>query len=221
MEAGRVRVNEQLANTPGTLVDPSVDSVTVDGQTIRMTKAAVTIMLNKPRGLICSTNEKQGETVFSLIKDLPYRLFMVGRLDRQSEGLLILTNDGALAQELTHPSFGHQKHYRVSVSPGVSTAILHKLNVPMKVDGEQFQAAEVRCLQRINQGVVLEFVLREGRNRQIRRMCEQVGLKVHRLQRTQIGALALGRLPIGQYRELSKQEIEQLRVGPETRTSPA
>lgn len=220
MKAGRVSVNGQIMTEPGCKIDPRHDTVQVDGKLVKISHRKLTLMMNKPRGLICSADDTQGKTVFSLIEAIPERLFTVGRLDRLSEGLLILTNDGDLAQQLTHPSFGHEKCYRVTLKRPVSPAVLQKLNTPMTLDGEAFRAASVRMIRTEKQSTVLEFVLQEGKNRQIRRMCESLDLRILRLKRIRMGGLTLGDLAPGAYRELTDREVRALRQAPRSSSRP-
>ena len=142
--------------------------------------------------------------------DIKERVYPVGRLDKDSEGLLILTNDGSFTNCMTHPSHEFAKVYRVTVRPGITDEILYNLRNGIELDGKKTAPAEVTVLTEEEGRVVLEFILKEGRNREIRRMCESQGLEVARLKRTAIGSLKLGMLPQGKYRELSEQEIKKL-----------
>ena len=145
-----------------------------------------------------------------LIPDIKERVYPVGRLDRDSEGLLILTNDGVFTNCMTHPSHEYSKVYRVTVRPAVNDEILNNLRTGIVLDGKKTAPAEVTVLTQEEGRVVLEFIIHEGRNREIRRMCESQGLEVARLKRTAIGSLKLGMLGQGKYRELSEQEVKKL-----------
>jgi pseudouridine synthase len=209
---GRVSINGSTVTTPGTIVDSQCDIVCLDGKALTLAIAVRTIMLNKPRGYICSANASQGRTVFELTKDIPQRLFTVGRLDKESEGLLLLTSDGELANRLTHPRYGHTKTYEVSVSGQVSEAIIQKLNSPMFIDGYRIQPVKVSQKNGApTRNTILSFALREGRNRQIRKMCENCNLRVMRLKRIQLQDLTLNGLASGKWRDLTEGEIKRLK----------
>lgn len=207
---GRVTVNGAVVTRLGSSAVLGRDDVQVDGQRFAAFPETITLMLNKPAGYICSSEPSQGKTVFALIKDVPQRLFTIGRLDKQSEGLLLLTNDGDLTHQLTHPRYEHRKIYEVSVSGIVVPQILRKLNRTMLIDGHPIKPATVKLLSQAasaRETSVLQFTLSEGRNRQIRKMCDNVGLRVRRLCRLQMGPLQLGTLASGHYRRLTEQEL--------------
>lgn len=236
--AGRVRVNGTIVTQPGIRVDPEKDKVTLDGRVIsKRREAHRTILLHKPRGYVCSTFSKQGRTVYALIRDVKERLVPVGRLDKNSEGLLLMSNDGELVNRLTHPRFGQEKTYRVTVSGKVDAVVLKKLRSRLVIDAYRIQPTKVKLLRKVAdpdssgddvgsadpdshvhgdvgsadpERFLLEFVLKEGRNRQIRKMCKQAALKVYRLVRVKIGNLALARLKPGQWRDLDNRELEKL-----------
>ncbi len=213
---GDVMVNGVTVTQLGTIVTPGRDAITVAGRPVTFTDPPLTLMLNKPPGYICSMDNAQGPTVFLLLREIPQRLFSAGRLDKNSEGLLLLTNDGELANRLMHPRYGHTKIYEVTIAGGVSPSALERLNGPMTLDGIPIQPVRVtrkawHCKLR---QTTLEFTLREGRNRQIRKMCETVGLRILRLCRTQVGALNLGSLASGRYRALTAAEMHTLIAPP-------
>lgn len=210
--AGKVRVNGQIAAI-GDKVDPKHDKVTVSGKRVVKVKKNVYIMLHKPRGFITTMHDEMDrKCVAELIQDVPERVYPVGRLDRESEGLLLLTNDGEFANALTHPSRHVPKTYRVTVRPVVTKEQLAAFENGVEIDGRPTLPAEVRVLDKQEGRVVLEVVIYEGRNRQIRKMCEALGLEVARLKRTKIGSLKLGMLKQGEYRYLSEDEIHGLLV---------
>lgn len=210
--AGKVRVNGKIAAV-GDKVDPKHDKVTVSGKRVVKVKKNVYIMLHKPRGFITTMHDEMGrKCVAELIQDVPERVYPVGRLDRESEGLLLLTNDGEFANALTHPSRHVPKTYRVTVRPDVTKEQLAAFETGIEIDGRPTLPAEVRVLDRQEGRVVLEVVIYEGRNRQIRKMCEALGLEVARLKRTKIGSLKLGMLKQGEYRYLSEDELHGLLV---------
>lgn len=212
---GAVSVNDETVTRMGTSVDPGQDRIRVNGNPVVLTAPPLTLMLNKTVGTICSADAAQGRTVFALLKDIPQRLFTIGRLDKNSEGLLLLTNDGELANRLTHPRYEHRKVYEVTVAGKVSPPQLAKLNSALLIDNKPIQPARVitRTSDRGDRQTLLEFTLKEGRNRQIRKMCEHVGLRIRRLRRVQVGQLKLGPLPAGQYRELTPEECRRLTAG--------
>ncbi len=212
---GHVQVNGTIVSQMGILVSPSRDHILVNQRPLSRQDQKRTLMLNKPRGLICSTNRSQGPTVFSILPSVPgQRLFTVGRLDKDSEGLLLLTNDGELANRLTHPRYEHAKTYEVTVTGNVSNQQLQQLNAPILIDGKATQAARVTISSSATTTTTLECILKEGRNRQIRKMCAAVGLNICQLRRTRIGHLSLGHLPIGKCRTLDSAEIAALLESP-------
>lgn len=158
------------------------------------------------------SDDRGRKCVSELVEELPVRLFPIGRLDKDSEGLLLMTNDGDFANLIAHPSTHVPKVYRVTVRPGVTEEQLTRLAVGVEIDGRMTAPASVRVLEQQPGRVVLEFVLHEGRNRQIRNMCEAVGLEVARLKRTAIGAVKLGMLPQGRFRDLTPDEVRRLRA---------
>lgn len=206
--AGHVRINGKIAAL-GDKVDPAVDVIEYQGRRIlpRADKPHRYIMLNKPRGFVTTTKDEKGRrTVTELTKAAGTRLYPVGRLDMDSEGLLLLTDDGEFTNRMTHPRHEIPKIYHVTVSPAPTKAQLEALASPMELDGYRLLPVGVRLLSE----ELLEMELYEGRNRQIRRMCEAVGLKIRRLQRVAIGELTLGELPLGKWRDLSVDEIKYL-----------
>lgn len=212
IRAGKVKVNGHIA-VIGQKINPKKDLVTVGKQKIvpPKTRNMIYIMLNKPRGYVTTvSDEYDRKTVMDLISDIKERIYPVGRLDKDSEGLLIMTNDGSFTNCLTHPSHGLAKVYRVTVRPAVDDEILYNLRNGIVIDGRKTAPADVTVLTEEENRVVLEFVLHEGRNREIRKMCESQGLEVARLKRTAVGSLKLGVLPQGKYRELTEQEVKKL-----------
>ena len=210
IEQGKVKVNGHIAHI-GDKINPKKDLVTVHGKKINKTSQMKYIALYKPRGYITTVTDDRGrKTVMELVKGVNERIYPVGRLDKDSEGLLLLTNDGAFANALMHPSHHFAKVYRVTVRPSVNDEMLLKLRDGVEIDGRMTAPCEVTVMSEEEGRVVLEFVLREGRNRQIRKMCEAVGLTVARLKRISIGSIKLGMMQPGQYRELSENEIKRL-----------
>ncbi|MBR0349805.1 MAG: rRNA pseudouridine synthase [Clostridia bacterium] len=210
--SGKVKVNGKVAGL-GDKVNPKRDTVTVSGKKIVSSKKHYYIMLHKPRGFITTMEDELGrKCVAELVKDVGARVYPVGRLDRDSEGLLIMTNDGEFANYLTHPSKHVPKTYRVTVRPDVTEDQLVAFNEGIEIDGRKTAPADAHIIEKSDNRVVLEVILHEGRNRQIRRMCEALGLEVARLKRTHIGSLKLGMLPQGKWRNLTEDEVHRLKV---------
>lgn len=212
IRAGKVKVNGHIAEI-GMKINPRKDLVTVGKQKLTNVKnrKMVYIMLNKPRGYVTTVSDELGrKTVMDLLPDFGCRIYPVGRLDKDSEGLLLLTNDGSFTNCMTHPSHEYAKVYRVTVRPAVNDEILFNLRNGIEIDGRNTAPCEVTVLTEEENRVVLEFILHEGRNRQIRKMCESQGLEVARLKRISIGPVKLGMLKQGNYRELSEQDVKKL-----------
>jgi len=191
-------------------VRPEADVVEVDGHAIDpLRERRRSIMINKPRGLVCSVSARQGRTVYELLPTLKERLVPVGRLDKDSEGLLLLSNDGELVDRLTHPRHGHTKVYEVTVSGAVTAEVLRRLRSPVKVGSRNTRPASVTTTRRRGKDgqTLLRFALEEGRNRQIRRLCAAAGVCVERLVRVRVGRLELGALAPGEWRELTPADI--------------
>ena len=206
---GRVTVNGLPAGL-GDSADAQTDQIAVDGVLLTAAPRRICIMLNKPRGYVTTLQDECGrKNVSELVKDCGERVYPVGRLDLYSEGLLLLTNDGTLANRLMHPKGSVKKWYHVWVN-GYYDGAQKKLTESIDIDGRKTIPAKVRVISRKQDSAMLEFLLSEGRNRQIRRLCSHAGLTVTRLKRIREGALELGNLPVGKWRELTQQEIENL-----------
>ena len=211
LTAGRITVNGETAQL-GQQADPETDDIRVDGVPLDREPETVYLMLNKPRGYVTTVSDEQGrKTVMDLLTGVHTRIYPVGRLDRDSEGLLLPTNDGALTQRLLHPSHEVSKEYRVTVSGPVEHAA-ENLRRIRDVAGMAIRPAEVQMLRREGNRAELRIVIHEGRNRQIRRMCARCGLEVLRLQRVREHCLELGTLPLGQWRYLTAAEIAALKT---------
>lgn len=211
LTAGRITVNGETAQL-GQQADPETDDIRVDGVPLGREPETVYLMLNKPRGYVTTVSDEQGrKTVMDLLTGVHTRIYPVGRLDRDSEGLLLLTNDGALTQRLLHPSHEVSKEYHVTASGPVEHAA-ENLRRIRDVAGMAIRPAEVQMLRREGNRAELRIVIHEGRNRQIRRMCAQCGLEVLRLQRVREHCLELGTLPLGQWRYLTAAEIAALKT---------
>ncbi len=211
IQAGRVQVNGRTVKLGDGAV-PGKDVVTVDGQRLsREGEGHVYLALHKPRGFVTTMADERGRRcVAQLVADAGCRVYPVGRLDKDSEGLLLLTNDGEFANLCAHPSSHVAKTYRVTLRPGVTEEQLNRLSTGIELDGRMTAPAKVRVLEEQPGRAVVEMVLYEGRNREIRRMCEALGLEVARLKRIAVGPVRLGMLPQGKYRELAKEEVRGL-----------
>ncbi len=212
IEQGKVKVNGKIA-VIGDKINPKKDTVTVSGKKIIKTKNYTYILLHKPRGFITTMNDEMDrKCVAQLIKDVPARVYPVGRLDKDSEGMLLFTNDGEFANAMTHPTKHVPKTYRVTVRPGITEEQITALTTGIIIDDRMTAPASVRVVTKQENRVVIEIILYEGRNRQIRKMCEAIGLEVARLKRTAIGSIKLGMLKQGEYRELHEDEVRKLMI---------
>ena len=213
IKQGKIQVNGHPA-VLGQKIDPKKDMVTIDHERIYLDQRSqkLYIMLNKPRGYVTTMQDELGRRcVRELIEDVPERVYPIGRLDKDSEGMLLLTNDGDFANLIMHPSHHVSKTYRVTVRPSVSDEQLVQLASGVEIDGRMTAPAVVHVLEKEPGRVVLQITIHEGRNRQIRKMCEAVGLEVARLKRSSIGPLKLGMLQPGHWRELKPSEVGMIR----------
>jgi 23S rRNA pseudouridine2605 synthase len=210
--AGRVSVNGAMITTLGATADPASDEVCLDGKALTRRSGHIYVALNKPLGYVTTASDERGRpTALDLVRDVPARLFPVGRLDRDSEGLLLLTTDGALTEWLTHPRHEIEKEYMALVDQEPSPDALAALATGITLDGRLTAPAGVRRLDRTPAGVWLRLTLHEGRKRQVRRMCAAVGLQVRRLLRVRVGPVLLGDLRAGVHRPLTAAELQALR----------
>jgi len=203
--AGKVSVNGKIITELGTKIDPARDQVDVDGQVIKPTDEFIYIALNKPGDYVTSCSHPGEKIVVDLV-DISERIYPVGRLDKDSTGLLLLTNDGRIHHRLSHPSFDHEKEYDVSVARPISDGALQKMRAGLPLMGTRTRPARVARISARR----FRIVLQEGRNRQIRRMVRKVGNKVTRLQRIRVAGIKLGKLASGKWRHLSQSEKESL-----------
>jgi pseudouridine synthase len=222
IRAGRVMVNGQVAKL-GDKANPDFDQIKIDGRLLSLhDQKFLYIMLHKPKGVISSLAdelEQERTTVRDLI-ELPGHFYPVGRLDKPSEGLMLMTNDGQLAHKLTHPRYEHEKQYEVSLQGAMSDAVIDQWRRGVMLDGRLTARAPIEVLERGSNYTRLRVILREGRKRQIRRIAAQFGHPVTRLLRERIGTLRLGQLPPGQWRYLSLFEIKELRKSVEADMEP-
>jgi len=209
--ARRVTVNGKTVEKPATFVDPSSDEICVDGRAARPERK-IYLLLNKPRGYVTTARDPHGrQTVTDLLRDVGERVFPVGRLDRDVSGLLIMTNDGELAYRLTHPRFHVEKTYRAEVKGVPSRADLRRLERGVKLDEKVTAPARARIVSRDRPNVAtVELVVHEGRKNQVKRMLAAVGHEVIMLTRTEMAGLKLGRLAVGQYKKLTRQQVQRL-----------
>lgn len=210
--AGRVCCNGKVC-TLGESADPDVDIITVDGSPLPALAEHVYLMLHKPRGFVTTLSDEKGRrNAAQLVSDCGCRVYPVGRLDMDSEGLLLFTNDGEFANMLMHPKHEVKKTYRVEVK-GYTLTGLERLGRPMELDGYQLRIPQVQLLEdRCDGTASLEITIHEGRNRQVRRMCDVADMRVTRLIRVREGTLELGDLPSGKWRHLTPAEVEALKV---------
>ena len=210
IKAGRVRVNGETAAL-GAAADPEHDEILVDGKKLPPQENYVYILLNKPRGYVTTLSDEKGRpNAAQLVADCGTRVYPVGRLDMDSEGLLLFTNDGAFANALMHPRGEVEKTYRVTVTgylPGAEKLLAR----PITLDGYTIRLPEVKLLKAEAGKASLLVTIHEGRNRQVRRMCQAAGMEVRRLLRIREGSLSLGELPSGKWRYLTQQEVSLLR----------
>lgn len=211
MRAGRVRVNGRDAQELGTKIDPQRDVVEVDGKRVEIEKKLY-VLLNKPPGYLSTVTDARGRpTVTELVADLPARLYPVGRLDLDTEGVLLLTNDGALCHRLTHPRFGVEKTYRAEVRGKPGREALRSLKRGTNIGEGRTWPAKVRLIRFGTERSTLEITIHEGRKRQVKRMCKTIRHPVLRLTRVKFAGISLGRLRPGQYRLLSDSEVASLK----------
>ena len=210
--SGRVCVNGTVVTQMGTQIDESEDSVTVDGKPVHPETEKHYIAYNKPVGEVTTVSDPEGRaTVMDRFSDYPVRLFPVGRLDYDSEGLLLLTNDGELMNHVLHPSMEVVKSYLTKVSNHVSRDEITFLRKGVLIDGKMTSPASVRLIRENTFDTVLLISIHEGRNRQVRKMIEAIGHKVVSLKRVRFGSVLLGNLPTGMWRRLTPEEVEKLK----------
>lgn len=210
---GKVTVNGKTASL-GDKADPESDRIEIAGKLLRERKNNVYVMLNKPAGYVTTLSDEQGrKTVAELVKAVGTRLYPVGRLDLNSDGLLLMTNDGDIANRLMHPSGDVVKKYRLTVKSGGNNfeEAVKMLSQPLEIDGRLTSPAQVELVENTGEKAILNVSISEGRNRQIRRLCENAGLKVLRLTRIAEGPLELDGLPSGRFRYLTDEEIQGLK----------
>jgi len=210
ISSGRIKVNGKLVTRPGAVIDPEQDIIEVDDRRVTI-EPKLYVLLNKPAGYLTTVSDERGRpTVADLVADLPARVYPVGRLDLDTEGVLLMTNDGDLAFRLAHPRFGVDKKYHAVVAGKPGPADIEALRGGVDIGGIVTSAARVRMVKPGSRESTLEIVIHEGRKRQIKRMCKAVGHPVIRLQRVEYGGIGPGSLKPGRYRMLTKKEVEHL-----------
>lgn len=209
---GRVKVNGIVVEELGTKIDPDKDIVLVDNKRIESVESKIYIILNKPEGYVTSLKDTHNsKVVLDLVKDIKERIFPVGRLDKDTSGLLIMTNDGDLAYKLTHPKHEVWKKYIALVKGHPDSNKLEMLRNGINIDGRMTSKAYVKLIKKNTRSTLLEISIHEGRNRQVRKMCEHIGHPVINLKRVSIGNIKLNGLEKGKWRYLSEKEIEYLK----------
>ena len=208
---GRVRVDDSPVTEMGLKVDPNRHRIAVDGKPLQGSEKKITLLLNKPRGYVTTMSDPQGRPIVSsLVKEIDQRLFPVGRLDLDTEGALLMTNDGELAQKLLHPKFEVNKTYQVTIRGHIDPQKIQSLEQGIDLDGRQTWPAKIKVQEKSDKTTTLHIVIHEGRKRQVRRMFEAIGHPVIHLKRLAYGNLRLGNLALGKYRLLSPKELASL-----------
>ncbi len=212
IKEGRVSINGKLVRKQGIKADIERNEITVDGRPIMCYQPKVYIMLNKPKGYVTTLKDPRGRpTIAHLVKDLDLRVFPVGRLDYDTQGLLLLTNDGDLSHVLQHPKYKIPKTYHIKVKGRPVLSVIQRLKEGILLDDKMTAMAKVRKIGKTQENTWLEMTITEGRYRQIKKMCEAVGHPVLKLKRIRFGNLYLGSLTLGKYRHLTNREIQRLK----------
>ena len=207
---GKVSVNGKVVTELGTIINEKKDKIAYEGKIVRLPSSFVYIKLNKPKGYACTASDEKGrKTIYELI-DCDERLFSIGRLDYDTEGLIILTNDGDFANKVAHPRYQMEKEYRVTAEGEIKESDLAVMRKGVVVDGERMPAARVEKLAFENGFTKLSVVIDEGQNRQVRRMFEAIGHAIKLLKRVRIGSVRLGGLSRGEYKDLTEEELNSL-----------
>lgn len=209
---GKVKVNGKIVNELGFKIDESKDLVTVDGKLIEIEENKVYILLNKPVGYITTVSDELGrKKIIDLLKEVKERVYPIGRLDFDTSGLLLLTNDGDLAYKVTHPKYEKEKKYIAKVSGVPNERELSNFRNGLEIEDYITSKAKVKIIDRVGKDSVLEIVIHEGKNRQVRKMCSKIGHPVIELKRVEIGEIRLGNIKEGEWRHLTEKEIDLLR----------
>ena len=223
IKKGRVSVNGAVVREMGVKIDEENDVVEFDGQRVKSKNKLVYIMLNEPEGFVTSVSDDKGrETVMSLVSEIPVRIYPVGRLDYDTEGLLLMTNDGDLTYKITHPKNNIEKTYEAEITGNITMETITSLRSGVVIDGARTSPAKVEIIGATRYGTKVRITIHEGRNRQVRKMFEAVGCIVKRLKRTEEAGLKLGHIPLGKWRRLSESEVNMLKkIGTGKKSSAA
>jgi len=214
IKRGRVRVNGEVVTEMGFLINPDAPEVEVDGRLVQGAPKKIYIVLNKPTGYITTASDDRGrKTVMDLVADIPHRIYPVGRLDYDTEGLLFMTNDGDFTYTLTHPKHNVEKTYVAHVAGNVTMEIIEQLRNGIEMNGFKTSPAKVEVVGATQYGTKIEITICEGKNRQVRNMFEHFELKVTKLRRTREGGVAVGKIGLGKWRTLSEPEVNLLKKG--------
>ncbi len=209
--AGRISVDGKVVNTMGVKIDPEKQLVLFDGKEVFVEKEKIYYLLNKPKGYVTTVSDPQGRPIVTdLIKDISERIFPVGRLDLDTEGALLLTNDGELAQKMQHPSFGVTKTYEALVAGKPQQNNLDILKKGILLEGRMTSPAGIEVVKQFNKSTLIRITIHEGRKRQVRKMFAAIGHPVNSLKRTAYGRLSLNNLPQGSYRRLNKEDLKNI-----------
>ena len=212
IKAGRVKVNDEVIREMGVQVDEDNDIVEFDGVRVKPQNKMIYVMLNKPEGFVTTVSDDKGrDTVMSLVSEIPARIYPVGRLDYDTEGLLLMTNDGDLTYKITHPKNNIEKTYIAEVTGNIGMNTITALRNGVVIDGVRTSPAKVEVIGATRLGTKIQITIHEGRNRQVRRMFEAVGCIVKKLKRTEEAGLRLGHLPLGRWRKLTESEVNMLK----------
>ena len=212
IKAGRVKVNGETVREMGVKIDEENDIIEYDGRRVKPQTKMIYIMLNKPVGYVTTvSDDKERNTVMDLVEDIPVRIYPVGRLDYDTEGLLLMTNDGDLTYRITHPKNNVQKTYEAEVAGNIGMDTLIQLRQGVMVDGVRTSPARVEVIGATRFGTKIKVTIHEGRNRQVRKMFEAVGCTVKKLKRTEEAGLKLGHTPLGRWRKLTESEVNMLK----------
>ncbi|MBQ3573145.1 MAG: rRNA pseudouridine synthase [Clostridia bacterium] len=212
IKAGRVKVNGEIIREMGVQIDEDNDIIEFDGVRVKPQKKMIYIMLNKPEGFVTTVSDDKGrDTVMSLVADIPARIYPIGRLDYDTEGLLLMTNDGDLTYKITHPKNNIEKTYIAEVTGNISMNTITALRSGVMLDGVRTSPAKVEVIGATRLGTKIQITIHEGRNRQVRRMFESVGCIVKKLKRTEEAGLKLGHIPLGRWRKLTESEVNMLK----------
>ncbi len=210
---GRIRINGRVVSEVGSKADPILDTITCDNRPI-VIEEKIYILLNKPAGYVTTLSDPQGRPVVSdLVANIPLRLFPVGRLDLETEGALLMTNDGELGNAILHPSYEVNKTYEATIIGSPAEEKLNLLRQGIRIDGVQTRPAQIRVLKRRKEQTQVEVIIHEGKKRQVRKMFQAISHRVLHLKRTAYGNLRLGALPVGKYRILSQNDLKNIFSG--------